>query len=56
MVDSQTGSAVEVLASAPIRPVDISERITAIDTLRGFALLGILLMNVVSMTTGAPIG
>ena len=49
MVDSQPGSAVEVLASAPIRPVDISERITAIDTLRGFALLGILLMNVVSM-------
>ena len=49
MVDSQPGSAVEVLANAPIRPVDISERITAIDTLRGFALLGILLMNVVSM-------
>lgn len=29
------------------RPTDTSERITSLDTLRGFALLGILLMNVV---------
>jgi uncharacterized protein len=30
-------------------PVSATERITAIDTLRGFALLGILLMNIVAM-------
>lgn len=30
-------------------PVDRGERITALDTLRGFALLGILLMNIVAM-------
>ena len=30
-------------------PVDQGERITALDALRGFALLGILLMNIVSM-------
>ena len=30
-----------------IAPVDQAERITALDTLRGFALLGILLMNIV---------
>lgn len=31
------------------RPVDSTERITALDSLRGFALLGILLMNIVAM-------
>ena len=30
-------------------PVSAAERVTAIDTLRGFALLGILLMNIVGM-------
>ena len=30
-------------------PVPAAERLTAIDTLRGFALLGILLMNIVGM-------
>jgi uncharacterized protein len=32
-----------------VRPVTQAERITALDTLRGFALLGILLMNIVAM-------
>ena len=32
-----------------VRPVAQAERITALDTLRGFALLGILLMNIVAM-------
>jgi uncharacterized protein len=31
------------------RPLDERERITALDALRGFALLGILLMNIVAM-------
>src|SRR5688572_9456366 len=31
------------------RPVAQGERITALDALRGFALLGILLMNIVAM-------
>jgi uncharacterized protein len=35
-------------------PVSTAERITAIDTLRGFALLGILLMNITAM--GMPMG
>ena len=30
-------------------PVAAAERISALDTLRGFALLGILLMNIVAM-------
>ena len=30
-------------------PVSAAERITSIDTLRGFALLGILLINIVGM-------
>src|SRR6266849_4294641 len=31
-------------------PVDQGERISSLDTLRGFALLGILLMNIVAMS------
>src|SRR5262245_15152897 len=31
------------------RPIAETDRITAIDALRGFALLGILLMNIVAM-------
>src|SRR5258708_10753880 len=34
---------------APADPVQTAERITALDSLRGFALLGILLMNIVAM-------
>ena len=37
------------IGSAAPAPVVQSERITALDTLRGFALLGILLMNIVGM-------
>src|SRR5258707_1803657 len=36
----------ETLAPAPVTR---AERITSLDTLRGFALLGILLMNIVAM-------
>ncbi len=37
-----------LIPAAPA-PVEQAERITALDTLRGFALLGILLMNIVGM-------
>src|SRR5580698_4960523 len=37
-----------LIPAAPA-PVEQTERITALDTLRGFALLGILLMNIVGM-------
>jgi uncharacterized protein len=36
-------------AQAAVLPVRQDERITSLDTLRGFALLGILLMNIVGM-------
>src|SRR5688500_2462395 len=36
-------------AAQTARPVDQAERITALDALRGFAVLGILLMNIVAM-------
>lgn len=35
--------------AAPAGPIERGERITAIDSLRGFALLGILLMNIIAM-------
>jgi uncharacterized protein len=35
------------LEPQPLAPVEQTERITALDSLRGFALLGILLMNIV---------
>jgi uncharacterized protein len=41
-------SAVEVQASAQA-PVSAVERISALDSVRGFALLGILLMNIIAM-------
>jgi uncharacterized protein len=51
-----TIDAVSTLTTAPERagataaaPVQEAERITALDSLRGFALLGILLMNIVAM-------
>jgi len=40
-------SEVSLSASAPVNQ---AERITSLDTLRGFALLGILLMNIVAMS------
>lgn len=44
----------ELIASDPVvsagpAPVDRAERISALDSLRGFALLGILLMNIIAM-------
>lgn len=44
---SDTGAIVP--ADSGIRPVAPAERIGAVDVLRGFALLGILLMNIVAM-------
>ena len=45
--------AAPVTSSSPVTtasaPVDQAERITALDTVRGFALLGILLMNIIAM-------
>ena len=41
--------AVSAVVPEPPAPVSATERITAIDTLRGFALLGILLMNITAM-------
>jgi len=38
-----------VIEITPAAPVGQAERITALDSLRGFALLGILLMNIVGM-------
>lgn len=37
---------VETLVSKPLAPLASSERITALDVIRGFALIGILLMNI----------
>jgi len=37
------------ITATPAAPVIQAERISALDTLRGFALLGILLMNIVAM-------
>src|SRR5690242_19733223 len=55
-MDFQQTAAAPALAPEPqpvgmkeIAPTSGVERITAIDTLRGFALLGILLMNIVAM-------
>jgi uncharacterized protein len=39
----------EAPAASQARPIDRHSRITALDSLRGFALLGILLMNIVAM-------
>lgn len=54
-VESAFAGAAPVRAPEPVitpaadAPVDRAERITAIDTLRGFALLGILMMNIIAM-------
>jgi uncharacterized protein len=37
------------IEQAPPAPIERAERITALDSLRGFALLGILLMNIAAM-------
>ena len=42
-------SAISPVLPEPSAPVSAAERITAIDALRGFALLGILLMNITAM-------
>ncbi len=42
-------AATPYVIQAPPAPVEQAERITALDSLRGFALLGILLMNIVAM-------
>jgi uncharacterized protein len=50
---SVTPSGAAPVTSSPITtlsaPVDQAERISALDTVRGFALLGILLMNIIAM-------
>jgi uncharacterized protein len=43
-------SSVSALTLSASAPVSQGERITSLDTLRGFALLGILLMNIVAMS------
>src|SRR5688572_23168419 len=51
-MDTYESAAAPAVALAPVEtvaPVTGAERITAVDTLRGFALLGILLMNIVAM-------
>ena len=40
--------------SANDTPVDLDRRITALDVLRGFALLGILVMNIQSFAMPTP--
>src|SRR3712207_382434 len=40
---------IEPVKAEESAPVSAAERITALDTLRGFALLGIMLMNIVAM-------
>ncbi len=47
MSDNTQPAATEILSENP-RPVGNAERLTPVDTLRGFALLGILLMNIVA--------
>src|SRR5438132_332922 len=40
--------------TAAPRPVDAAERVTSVDVLRGFALLGILAMNIVAFAWPGP--
>ncbi len=47
MSDSTAPTTVTAGSSEAARPVGVAERMTPLDTLRGFALLGILLMNIV---------
>jgi len=46
---SEVQSGMQMPVPMDARPVSGAERISALDTLRGFALLGILLMNIVGM-------
>jgi len=46
---SAATTTVHEITQAPPAPIERGERITALDSLRGFALLGILLMNIVAM-------
>lgn len=39
-----------------VQPINISERITSVDILRGIALFGILTINIASFTPGGPPG
>lgn len=45
----QPSTAASEISPSFAAPVDLSARISAIDALRGFALLGILLMNIIAM-------
>jgi hypothetical protein len=49
-----TASTVDVTSEPVLAPVRSDERIFALDTLRGFALLGILLMNICDFRLGLP--
>ncbi len=46
---SVTGIQPVGVAESPAGPIERASRISAIDSLRGFALLGILLMNIIAM-------
>lgn len=47
--DVNTLTGIAPISTTFTAPVNQGERITALDTLRGFALLGILLMNIIAM-------
>src|SRR5436309_10322499 len=47
-------TATPALAAEPLAPVSISERISSVDLARGFSLLGIVLMNIVSFGLPSP--
>ena len=52
-LDSEPAGEMDMTAGGrPAGPVSAAERVGAIDTLRGFALLGILAMNIVGFGSG----
>ncbi|MBY0573840.1 MAG: DUF418 domain-containing protein, partial [Undibacterium sp.] len=62
-IDSQTHSAAKIEALGLLKPVAASERIAALDVIRGFALIGIFFMNVewfnrsfADFSLGIPVG